>query len=100
MGQAPSGDLGLFLNPFLPLLARSGCQERLGKQWVGPRRPSSPNHDDIILFMGAHYVCKAVCGDYLSLKPPPLPVRKAGYPHFTEMETGSERVSDCRPHHL
>lgn len=35
-GQAPSGDLSLFLNPFLPLLARSGCQERQGKQWVGP----------------------------------------------------------------
>lgn len=31
VGQDPSGDLGLFLNPFLPLLARASCQERRGK---------------------------------------------------------------------
>lgn len=28
VGQDPSGDLGLFLNPFLLLLARASCQER------------------------------------------------------------------------
>lgn len=35
VGQDPSGDLGLFLNPFLPLLARAGCQEERGKQAGG-----------------------------------------------------------------
>lgn len=88
MGQAPSGDLGLFLNPFLPLLARSGCQERLGKQWVGPGDLNSPNHDDIILFMGAHYMCKAICGDYLiETSICKLPCKEGGLSHFTEVET-------------
>lgn len=47
VGQDPSGVWGLFLNPFLPLLARAGCQERQGKQWVGPGRRRSPIHDDL-----------------------------------------------------
>ena len=45
-GPGPAGDTGLFLNPFLPLLASAGCQERQGKQWAGPGRARGPNHDD------------------------------------------------------
>lgn len=53
VGQDPSGDLGLFLNLFLPLLTRASCQERQGKQWEEMRNPNTDNLISL-LFRGAH----------------------------------------------
>lgn len=71
MGQDPSGDLGLFLNLFLPLLTRAGCQERQGKQWEGRRRWRSLNPADLtrLLLMGAHHTYtlgQEIYKDYLT----------------------------------
>lgn len=85
VSQDPSGDLGLFLNPFLPLLARAGCQERQGKQWVGPGRPRSPSNDGLsgAAFHGHPLHADTVQGPFVgitSLEPLHFPVRKAAAP--------------------
>lgn len=46
--QDPSGDLGLFLNPFLPLLAQAGCPQRPGKHVGGTKHLRSPKNNDLI----------------------------------------------------
>lgn len=46
VSQDPSGDLGLFLNPFLPLLARAAARRGRGNKRVGPKRLRNPNTED------------------------------------------------------
>ena len=95
--------MGLFLNPFLPLSASAGCQERQGKrgQDQGDQEVQIMMISAELPLTGAHDIqppYKAICGAYL-IEASTLHCEEGHCPHFTEVETEVQGgQNDQRPH--
>lgn len=98
VGQDPSGDLGLFLNPFLPLLTSRLSGEAGEASGWDQRDCGIPILRTELepLFMVVHYMetLDKATGGIIPLKPPPLPEWRACCPHSTKVKNGAERAGD------
>lgn len=63
-GPGPLWRFGLVSQSFPSFVGQIRLPGEAGEAVGGTRGRSSPSHD-IILSTGVHYMCKAICGDYL-----------------------------------